>query len=71
MTDMILPPGWLAKETARASAIVATWPQWMRDWCDEYLANKNGADACVCSQRCDEAQTCVGGCVYNKTGKEK
>lgn len=46
----------------RASASVALWPQREREAYRE--AFKTPVDPCRCHRRCDDAQTCAGGCVY-------
>jgi len=49
----------------RASAEVASWPRWQRDFYKRALASLHGhPDPCHRPDACDEAQTCVGGCVY-------
>lgn len=60
--DAALAPGWLAAALARAQAEVARWPAWKRAAMQAAVAPPP-ADRCRCKHRCDEAQTCVGGCV--------
>ena len=48
-----------------ASRVVASWPQWKRDYIQAALAPAP-PDPRRCPRRCDTAQTCVGGCVYDR-----
>lgn len=57
--EIVLADGWLERDCQRAVAAVARWPKWKQDW-----YQVPSADPCHRRRACDEAQTCVGGCVY-------
>ena len=54
---------WLQHQLDRAEAEAATWPEWRREAMRTAVADVAARDPCRCRARCDEAQTCVGGCV--------
>lgn len=58
-------PGWLRRVLDEAVAEMATWPQRKREMMRDALAPPP-PDPCRCKRRCDEAQTCVGGCAYDR-----
>ncbi len=63
-----LRPGWLREQLEAAAVEVAMWPDWKRQagktMMDELAQQWHGA--CHCPRRCDEAQTCAGGCIYGR-----
>ncbi len=62
--ETTLEPGWLERTIQRAKVEVAAMPKWKRDWYDAWLAELKRPDPCHRRRACNEAQTCVGGCVY-------
>ena len=56
-------PGWLHLQMQDASRVVASWSEEKRERMLAYAAPPP-TDPCRCKRACDEAQTCVGGCVY-------
>ncbi len=63
MPDVTFEPGWLQRELDRAREEIARGPKWLREW----RLPPEEKDPCRCPRRCDEAQTCVGGCVYQRS----
>jgi hypothetical protein len=59
----------LQETLTRAQREVASWPQWKRDYYERLVAPPP-PDPCVSKRNCDEAQTCVGGCVYRSHGHD-
>lgn len=53
-----------AAEITRLRAEVATWPKWKREMAEAWAQSLRQPDPCRCPARCNEAQTCVGGCVH-------
>lgn len=63
--ETTLPDGWLRRELERAEREVASWPAGKREAMMK-AAEPRPPDPCRCKRACDEAQTCVGGCVYGR-----
>lgn len=65
MSEFKPEPGWLQKQIDAATAKVAAWPEWKRERFRQAFAPP-APDPCKRRRACDEAQTCVGGCVYDR-----
>lgn len=59
----LFPTDWLREAIERAAAEVASWPQEKQERMRSAAERKSDAH-CLTPSRCNEAQTCVGGCVY-------
>ena len=67
MAEAHLRPGWLREEIEAAAAEIARQPKWLQELSRAWVRSINAKrDPCRCPRRCDEAQTCVGGCVYRE-----
>ena len=63
------PFGSLTETIRRAEAEVASWSPAKREWARRATTPRPVEDPCQSPRRCDEAQTCVGGCtLYNRRG---
>lgn len=63
------PFGSLTETIRRAEAEVASWSPAKREWARRATTPRPVEDPCLSPGRCDEAQTCVGGCtLYNRRG---
>lgn len=62
-------PGWLRETLDRARREVESWSPEKQEFARRATACLPAVDPCQTPRRCDEAQTCVGGCgLYNTTG---
>lgn len=66
MSSAEFQPGWLRRAVEKACAEIASWPKEKQERMQRVMEQmrRDAVDPCICPSRCNEAQTCVGGCVH-------
>lgn len=67
MSHTSMPQDWLMAECQRAAAEVASWSPERQAAMRAAAAPSQYSNPCRYVRACDEAQTCVGGCVHDSS----